>query len=585
MKKILVCLVYLLACLASVHLVAQSQNSKEAVYMPYDVMCSDLKASEDIMRQAYFDCLAHHSWEWAGKAASNLSVVHYLKGSYDSSSTYIIQALEIYKTNGLQVELGNAYCSYGYQIKRRNIKDAFVYMKNGIAVLEQNQADKALTGAYDNYGVLHELNGALDSAVFFYRKALLLKENLNDSIGLPYSLNNLGGVYLMQNDFDNAADYFERALAIRLKRNDRFGVAESFALLGNLSRQEAQYPQAISWYEQSNSECERIGYPYLTQQNQEQLAMCFEALGNFERANQALKTSAQLKEQLLNEKSIKQINVLEQQYKVLEKDRSIALLNEKAAKRLSWLIGAFALILIASAVFLLVIQRQRRLARQRQDAAIIKERERGLDAVFAATEAERKRIAKDLHDGVGQQLSGLRMGFESLSNQLAAALPDKQKDMEKLTHVIDETCKDVRQISHQMMPKALSESGLIASIEDMLQKSLGLTPIAYRLEHFKVDGERFHEKVELGLYRVCQELINNIIKHSGASEVVVQLFRSKGFLILIVEDNGTGFTKAPENAGIGLANITSRIHTVDGEVSWEPGPQSGTVATVKVPVA
>jgi two-component system, NarL family, sensor kinase len=585
MNKILVCLGYWMAFLASAHLVAQSQNSKDAIHMPYDVMCSDLHASEGIMRQAYFDCLAHQSWEWAGKAASNLSVVHYLKGSYDSSSTYIIQALEIYKTHGLQVELGNAYCSYGYQIKRRNIKDAFVYMQSGIAVLEQNKADKSLTAAYDNYGVLHELNGALDSAVFFYRKALQLKENLNDSIGLPYSLNNLGGVYLLQNNFDSAADYFERALAIRLKRNDRFGVAESFALLGDLSRQEAQYPQAIAWYEQSNRECVRIGYPYLTQQNHEQLAKCYEALGNFERANQALKTSAQLKEQLLNEKSMKQINELEQQYKVVEKDRSIALLNEKAAKRQSWLIGVVAFVLVASAVFLLVIQRQRRLARQLQDAAIIKERERGLDAVFAATETERKRIAKDLHDGVGQQLSGLRMGFESLANQLVAALPDTQKDFEKLTHVIDETCKDVRQISHQMMPKALSESGLIASIEDMLQKSLGLTPIVYRLEHFKVEGERFHEKVELGMYRVCQELINNIIKHSGANEVVVQLFRSKGFLILIVEDNGRGFSKRADNTGIGLANITSRIHTVDGEVSWEPGPESGTVATVKVPVA
>jgi signal transduction histidine kinase len=136
-----------------------------------------------------------------------------------------------------------------------------------------------------------------------------------------------------------------------------------------------------------------------------------------------------------------------------------------------------------------------------------------------------------------------------------------------------------------MMPKALAESGLIAAMDDMLHKSLGLSSIQYRLEHFKVDGVRFPERIEIGLYRVCQELINNIIKHSGASEVAVQLFRSKGWLIMIVEDNGRGFLHSPNQEGIGLSNVTSRIHTVDGEVSWEPGPQCGTVATIKVPVS
>lgn len=322
----------------------------------------------------------------------------------------------------------------------------------------------------------------------------------------------------------------------------------------------------------------------MLQQNLQQLAKCFEETGQYERATQLLKTSMALKDSLLSEKNLKIVNELEQRFNLAEKDKSIAVLEEKAAKRMvmiAW--GVVALVVVAGG-FVFVLQRNKRRAAAARDAAIIAERERGLEAVFAATEEERKRIAKDLHDGIVQQLSGLRMGFERLTSKVRSVLPQKGEVIDRLTRVIDEVCTEVRSLSHQMMPKALSESGLIASLEDMLAKSLGVTPIQYRLEHYKVEGVRFPEKVELGVYRVCQELINNIIKHSGASEVVVQLFRNRDLLILIVEDNGRGFVAPLDGRGIGLANITSRIHTVDGEVTWEPGPQSGTVATVKVPV-
>jgi len=86
------------------------------------------------------------------------------------------------------------------------------------------------------------------------------------------------------------------------------------------------------------------------------------------------------------------------------------------------------------------------------------------------------------------------------------------------------------------------------------------------------------------MYRVAQELINNIVKHSKASQVMVQLYRNKGMLIMIIEDNGIGFSSQSKKEGIGLTNIFSRLNTVDGDVAWEPGPETGTVATVRVPV-
>lgn len=552
--------------------------------VPYDVMGANLASSEQSLRAVWLHASRNGDPMRKAKAAQMLSTVHYLGGAYDSSSYYILEAMRLYEQLQWPAELGHAYCEYGYRIKRRNLDEAFRYMTRGIAILEGNNCRKELTGAYDNFGVLYECRNDLDSAELFYQRALQLKESLNDSIGMPYSLNNLGGVCIMRHQYDRAMIYIMRGLHIREIRGDRMGEAESATLLGELYQAWNKWAEAIDWFTRSANTFKALGYRLLLQQNLQQLAKCFEETGQYERATQLLKTSMALKDSLLSEKNLKIVNELEQRFNLAEKDKSIAVLEEKAAKRMvmiAW--GVVALVVVAGG-FVFVLQRNKRRAAAARDAAIIAEREHGLEAVFAATEEERKRIAKDLHDGIGQLLSGLRMGFERLTSEVRSVLPQKGEVIDRLTRVIDEACTDVRSLSHQMMPKALSESGLIASLEDMLAKSLGVTPIQYRLEHYKVEGVRFPEKVELGVYRVCQELINNIIKHSGASEVVVQLFRNRDLLILIVEDNGRGFVAPLDGRGIGLANITSRIHTVDGEVTWEPGPQSGTVATVKVPV-
>ncbi|MFM9985934.1 MAG: tetratricopeptide repeat protein [Flavobacteriales bacterium] len=552
--------------------------------VPYHEMVSDFDKSLFMMQKAYIWSGEINYPIGKGKSAHQLSIVHYLKGQYDSSAFYNIKAQEIFEAAKLPIELGNVVCSYGYSIKRRNLPEAFKLMRKGIRVLEKEKSQGSLTSAYDNFGVLHEMNDNLDSATFYYSKALSLKENLADSIGIPYSLNNLGGVMAMRGDYEGALPYFERALHIRENLNDDFGVAESQSLFGDLYLQWDKFTEAIGWFQQSNIGCSQLNYPFLKQHNLEQLSTCFEKTGRNDLALLTLRESDAIGDSLLNEKNLKQINELEQKFKSAEKDKSIAQLEEKNLRRQRYLLIIAGLLVLVGFSALLYIQIQKRKARAQRDKAIIEERERGLDAVFQATEDERRRIAKDLHDGISQQLSGLRLSFESLSIDLSTKAPEQAQRIEKLNSVLDETCNEVRSISHQMMPKALSETGLLAAIDDMLSKSLGLTPIQFRLEHFKVEGKRFNEKVELGVFRVCQELVNNIMKHSGATEVVVQLFLSKNNLVMIVEDNGKGFGESSKRDGIGLTNITSRINTVDGEVTWEPGPQQGTVATVRVPL-
>ena len=210
---------------------------------------------------------------------------------------------------------------------------------------------------------------------------------------------------------------------------------------------------------------------------------------------------------------------------------------------------------------------------------MIYEQKKGLDAVFTATEEERKRIAKDLHDGVGQQLSALKRGFEDFTEHLNVDLKAKAKGLKNL---VDETARDTREISHRMMPRSLTELGLVPAIEDLLNKTLSSLSIQFEFEHYNLK-ERYEERKEVAIYRILQELINNVIKHSGATLVNIQLFENQSSLILMVEDNGKGIQQSKTD-GIGILNIKNRLNTIKGKVNLEPSADTGTIATISIPV-
>jgi signal transduction histidine kinase len=216
---------------------------------------------------------------------------------------------------------------------------------------------------------------------------------------------------------------------------------------------------------------------------------------------------------------------------------------------------------------------------QEKSDAILLEKEKGLSAVFDATEKERQRIAKDLHDSVGQQMSGLKLAWSNLI-QSKEPIQNQKENLGKLSAVLEDAASEVRDISHQMMPKVLTEFGLGPAIQEMLDKSLQLTNLKYEFEQFNIN-ERFDSRIEVSLYRICQELVNNVIKHSSATLLAVQLFKNQNHLILIVEDNGSGIASQISD-GHGILNIKSRLNTINGEVNYEPGHQAGTTATVRI---
>ena len=525
---------------------------------------------------------------------AKLSTVTYLQGELDIAFDYAIKAISIFEEEKMAVRVGAMYCSLGYSLKRRDMAQANSYMRKGISILEKQSDSLELEAGYNNYGVLKEMENRLDSAAHFYSLALNWALGRNDSIAIPYALNHLAGVAILEEDSQQAKKLFDRAYSIRKKRKEAYGILENTIYYGDYFVAFSQPDSAIFYFKLAISQTYKVGYPYMRQYCFEQLALVYEKEGNTTRALSAQKMYSAIKDSLITEKRTVQLAEMETRFKTVQKEKeNLILKQEKQEQQLivsrqqNWIIAIVGGALIILLFGLFILQRNKRMAEAKRDAAIIEEREKGLRSIIQATEDERKRIAKDLHDGIVQSLTGLSLRLQKQEASEKAKSVGLDTELNSTRGILDESIAEVRGISHQMMPRVLSETGLIEALDDMLQKSLGLTDIQYEFEHHNVQDQRFKETVEISLYRICQELVNNIIKHSQAKAVSVQLLKTKSHLVLVVEDNGKGFEfDDPGNQnGIGLMNISSRTKAIHGELNYEPSPEQGTVATIRVPLS
>ena len=208
-------------------------------------------------------------------------------------------------------------------------------------------------------------------------------------------------------------------------------------------------------------------------------------------------------------------------------------------------------------------------------------------AVLAAEETERRRIGADLHDGVGQLLSVVKLNLSGLSEELGPRLNrDEQGRFADALAVVDESVREVRDISHDLLPNALIKQGLARAVREFLDKLQRPGRLRIHLETLGLEEVRLAPGVEHALYRVVQEAVQNIVKHAQASEINLHLIRHAAELTLLVEDNGVGFDPAAlgDDAGLGLRNMASRVAYLGGELEFDSRPGRGTTVTATVPL-
>jgi signal transduction histidine kinase len=207
-----------------------------------------------------------------------------------------------------------------------------------------------------------------------------------------------------------------------------------------------------------------------------------------------------------------------------------------------------------------------------------------LNTIIQTEERERKRFAKDLHDGLGPLLSSVKMSVSSLTH--IKQDPASREIVENTELVIDEAIKSLKEISDNLSPHILNNFGLVRALTNFTNKINIAKAIRIRLES-NLKDERFDSNVEVVLYRVVCELINNTIKHAHAKKIDISMNREGEYISIVYKDDGKGFDVKqvigqPTNGGMGFSNIYSRINSLKGEINIESEQKRGTLVTLKV---
>ena len=206
-----------------------------------------------------------------------------------------------------------------------------------------------------------------------------------------------------------------------------------------------------------------------------------------------------------------------------------------------------------------------------------------LTAVLRAEEQSKSRFAKELHDGMGPLLSSAKMSLTALG----AARNESQRDqiVTNTTHVIEEAIRSLREISNNMQPQVLRDFGLARGVQNFIDKGVAIHDVKMRFTT-NLREERFDADVEIVVYRVICELINNSLKHSKCSSINLHLTLANGTLALEYADNGQGFNvQEVMDCGMGLSNISSRVNSLNGTFEIAGVVGKGMRATVSIDVS
>jgi two-component system NarL family sensor kinase len=268
----------------------------------------------------------------------------------------------------------------------------------------------------------------------------------------------------------------------------------------------------------------------------------------------------------------------------LIENNKIEIANQKleVQKREIQLISLGIILLLILLITYFIYNRRKLKAKAQLQEEINKQQELAARAVLDAEERERRRIAGDLHDGVGQMLSAALMNLNGLLQKLNLK-GDASLQAEQTLSLVNDSYDEMRSISHQMMPNALIKSGLAIAIKDFLNK-IDKDVIKISLETVGLK-QRLDEQTETVLYRVIQETVNNVIKHSEANQLNIVLIKDDEGVSVTIEDNGKGFDKTKTNlkTGIGISNIYSRVEFLKGTVDIDSAPGKGTLIAIYIP--
>ncbi|MEO8761153.1 MAG: tetratricopeptide repeat protein, partial [Bacteroidia bacterium] len=514
---------------------------------------------------------------------------------YDTALIYYLQAVKIFEQLNLSLNMAVAYDNIGGIFSNiGQYEKGLEYHLKAYDKSKQVGDSTEIASAALNTGIQYSKLSKLKEAEKYLNITLQIAKKIDNTYLQIQANLTLAEVYLKQNLFDKSILYAEQGWKSANAINSKYSEMEALKILTRAYYVKKDFQKTIEWGEKTivfgkeNNIVSDIFKVYKIVSN------AYAETGNYKLGYSNLLNAKNLEDSINSKELTKEVEQLEINYQTEKKEKQILQLQQ-IEKKQQVLIGglAFGIAVILAISFLVYKNYQQKRKLLLADATLQQQKINELEtekqllatrSVLQGQEEERTRLAKDLHDGLGSILSGAKFSFNSMKNNLTIT-PENAIAFERSISLLDQSIQELRRVAHNMMPEALVKFGLDTALQDFCSSIYQSTGLQLTYQSFELNDDTIPQNKTSAIYRIVQELVNNILKHANAKTAIVQLIKKEDVLSITVEDDGKGFDVAilKNNTGIGYLNLQNRVAYVGGQLTLETSPNKGTTINIEIP--
>jgi signal transduction histidine kinase len=520
-----------------------------------------------------------------GRTLNNIGIIYDEMGNYQKSLEYYFEARKIFEQAKDLPKVAMVINNIGIVLKaQREYKKVVGYYHEALTIYKTLQNKFGIAACHANLGSVYLNWGKYDSSLFYSIKAQNEFEVMNNKQFLASTYTNLGKAYYSTGKNVEALQALMRAKSLNEEYDNKKELAAVLIYLANIKRSMHDYSTGIRYASQALTMADKIGARQEMMEATKELALLSAGTKEYRQAFSYYQSYEVLKDSLFEKEKAKQISELQTKYETEKKQVTINLLTKEnefkdiRLRQVFLAITVLALLLLALLTVGLLVRNRNRLKQKASlEAARAELRQQQLQAVIASQEEERKRFAADLHDGLGQMISALRMGLskENLDQQFIHYSLDLLNSMNV----------EIRNIAFNLMPQVLMKDGLHEALKEFSQRVTQAGGVYVEAQTYNLSPTMSSE-VRIALYRICQEWVNNVIKYSQCKKIVIQAVQHPEELVITIEDDGQGFDRnlLMKGQGNGWKNINSRLSMILGSIEIDSQPdRKGSMLMISIP--
>ncbi|WP_430408818.1 tetratricopeptide repeat protein [Kordia sp.] len=565
---------------------------------------------------------------------------------YDEALENYKIALTIKDSSITKQQRSSTHVNIANVYTRKNIYDAAIHhYQKSLLLNKQEIVGRQTIATYVNLGNVYSLSNNYKLAEFYYTKALDHYKETGNIAQEAKLYNNLGALFYEKSDDEKSLKYFKKSIALKEKIADSFQLANGYLNIAELYVEKntelaINYLDKASLFFNTQKDSSYIAKIHISKatifQNNNQIGKAKQELakaialskkasnltverylakkqsefalseGNYKKAYEYQRMYEVLNDSVFNEQKLWEMAASEKEYlsqvkkveiSLLEKERALAeeIASRKQAenKKLYSYLFAFAIILCLVVIIAIYFYKLKKVANQLADQQeiLLKQKIQNLvdnqeieiiNATLSAREKEKEAISKELHNNIGSLLTSVKFHFQAFDKQLIETHDGTKKLYEKTNHILDSVTDEVRNISHRFdkdpIPNFNLENAITSFSKKVENKNLKVQTMIHGLETFQ------NSQTSIFIFRILQELVNNVLKHAEASELSINITRNSDHINMMIEDNGKGFNVQKNESGIGLKNLKKQLATIDGSCHIDSKESRGTIVNIDIPI-